>query len=179
MVSGGRKDWHGMLRWTDWPKPLPSSFSFAQRQMRNLCSVVQCLTWAMVDIRHNLTLGRSTVDRSLAVTIRFGAHPCFFDSRTSKCLTALVLRRVWTISSSTNPSWSAVHNNKHFLPPMGTTTSSRCQRSLAEGVLWHNYLVSRAPYIRHHRRIVSWETTTPRSSIISSTSRRLRFETKI
>ncbi len=36
----------------------------------------------------------------MSVILRFGGMPCFFRSRVSGRLAALVLRRVWTISSS-------------------------------------------------------------------------------
>ncbi len=56
--------------------------------------------------------------------------------------------------------------------------SSRCHTSLEDGDLRCNRAVIMESCDLHHRRIVSYETATPRSSIISSTSRRLTLNRK-
>ena len=68
--------------------------------MRILGPVVQALVRAVLDVWHDLAPG-SRVGASLSVIMRRGGQPCFFNSRVSKRLAALVLRRLWTISSST------------------------------------------------------------------------------
>jgi hypothetical protein len=117
-------------------------------------------------------------DRSLSVMMRFGASPCFFRSRISKRLAALVFRRVWTISSRTKPSWSTARQSSVF---------------------GHRWKLQPRPDARYHSakafcRAVSgqrrdrtfapiggwvwWETTIPRSNSISSTNRRLKGKRK-
>jgi hypothetical protein len=72
--------------------------------MRILRPIVKPLVRAVFDVRHDLTPGGRVEEPSLSGISRRGGHPCFFNSRFSKRLAALVLRRVCTTSSSTYPS---------------------------------------------------------------------------
>ena len=68
--------------------------------MRILGPVVQPLVRAVLDVRHDLTLG-GRVGAELVGDHPTGGQPCLRKSRFNKRLAALVLRRVWITSSST------------------------------------------------------------------------------
>jgi hypothetical protein len=99
-VADGREDRNETLQATRRTEALHRSLPFSQRHMGILRPIVKALMRSMFDIRHDLALCCS-IHRSLSVIIRLGAMPCFFSSRVSKRFAALVLRRFWTISSST------------------------------------------------------------------------------
>ena len=81
-------------------KALPLPFSPAERQMRILRPIIEPFVRAVVGFRHDLTSG-SSVGAELVGDQPPGWAASFFNRRFSKRFTALVLRRIWTISSST------------------------------------------------------------------------------
>src|SRR3954462_4258586 len=64
-----------------------------------------------------------------------GTRPCFFSSLRSRRLAACLARRLWTRTSSTNPSWSTARHSQCFVPPIIRHTSSRCHLSPGQGSL--------------------------------------------
>jgi hypothetical protein len=83
------------------PTGNPVAFApVSQRQVRIPRPVVQAFMRAVFQVRHDLVFGRPVG----AQFVGDRGMPCFFRSRVSRRLAALVLRRVWTISSSTYPS---------------------------------------------------------------------------
>ncbi len=95
-------------------------------------------------------------------------------------------QRVWgTVSDTINHFTDAVHHSslrwmnvrqsQYDRPAIFKTTSPRCQASPGRGCRRRRTWAIRRPNLALLRRIVSYETSTPRSSIISSTSRRLKL----
>ena len=91
-------------------------WEFSARLLRPLCDLC-----SMAGITSRFA---APYERSLSVTILFGASPCFLSSLTNNRLAALVSRRTCTISSRTYPSWSTARRSQCFRPPIVTTTSS-------------------------------------------------------
>src|SRR5262245_39540961 len=64
-------------------------------------------------------------------------------------------------------------NIEHVAPLIWTTTSSRCHLSPGRGPRRRSWFAYSCPNRSHRARFVSWDTSTPRSSISSCTSRKL------
>jgi hypothetical protein len=62
-------------------------------------------------------------------------------------------------------------------PPKFAPEPSRCHLSPGRGRCRRGLFAKLAPNFRHHRRMLSYDTMTPRSARISSTSRKLRQNT--
>ena len=100
-----------------------------------------------------------------------GAKPCVFRSFRISFNAAALLRFDWIKKSKTSPSLSTARHRYIRLPRIETNISSRCHRSLGLGLHLRIRWAYRRPNFRTHRRIVSLETSIPRSASSSSTSR--------
>jgi ABC-type sugar transport system ATPase subunit len=114
-------------------------------------------------------------ERSLSVMILWGTKPQRFISLTRSRFAARLSRLGCRISSRTAPCWSTARQSQNDRPAIFTTTSSRCQTSPGRGCRRRRLWAMSGPNLTIQRRIVSCETSTPRSSITSSTSRRLKL----
>ena len=75
--------------------------------------------------------------------------------------------------SSTLPCWSTARHRYRCAPLIWTNTSSRCHLSPGRGPRRRSWFAYCCPNRSHQARIVSYDTSTPRSSISSCTSRKL------
>ena len=110
-----------------------------------------------------------------AVTIVRGAKPCFFKSLRINLSAARLSRLAWTRISRTSPFWSIARHRYIQRPPIETYISSRCHCGCARGRPCRNPLAIGGPNLFTPRRTVSYDTSTPRSAMSSSTSRKLRL----
>src|SRR5271156_775634 len=100
-----------------------------------------------------------------------GGRICLFSSLHRSRSAACLLRRRWTRTSSTTPTWSTARQSQCFTPVILSTTSSKCHLSPTRGRRRRIWLANGWPTLRAHCRTVSWLTMMPRAASNSSTMR--------
>ncbi len=143
--------------------------------MAILGSIVEPFVRTVLDARSNLALG-CAIGSKLVGDKAFRHKTMSFHQSVKQSFGRRLVAATLKNFVKHDPNLINRTPQPEFLPLIFTTTSSKCQISPGVDCRRRKPHAIDGPNFTTHRRIVSYETSIPRSRNISSTSRRLRLK---